>query len=142
MGIWITATLAACLLLLTSVACSASDIEAPFDDDLLITRAKDALAAALLPRHRISARSGVPMIEESTSGVRSNKTSRDDSSNCHSLPSEIHVTKEEADETGNVVRVCEGTIRVAKCEGTCLSELRPSVHSPTGFAKVCLDLTP
>jgi hypothetical protein len=59
-----------------------------------------------------------------------------DSSNCHSLPSEIHVTKEETDESGNVVRVCEGTIRVAKCEGVCLSELRPSVHSTTGFAKV------
>lgn len=63
-----------------------------------------------------------------------------DSSNCHSLPSEIHVTKEETDDSGNVVRVCEGTIRVAKCEGTCLSELRPSVHSQTGFAKVRLFL--
>ena len=65
----------------------------------------------------------------------SNKSLKDNS-NCHALPTEIHVTKEETDESGNVVRVCEGTIRVAKCEGTCHSELRPSVHSPTGFAKV------
>lgn len=79
--------------------------------------------------HRISARSGV---EQSGPSNRSLK----DNSNCHALPSEIHVTKEETDESGNVVRVCEGTIRVTKCEGTCLSELRPSVHSPTGFAKV------
>jgi hypothetical protein len=57
--------------------------------------------------------------------------------NCLSLPSEIHVTKDETDESGNVVRSCEGTITVSKCEGTCRSELRPSVSSPTGLHKEC-----
>lgn len=94
----------------------------PNEEDLL----QDATAI-----HRISGRSGGG--EEQPGAAN---TSQKDNSNCHALPSEIHVTKEEADESGNVVRVCEGTIRVAKCEGTCLSELRPSVHSPTGFAKV------
>ena len=57
--------------------------------------------------------------------------------NCHTLPSEIHVTKDETDESGNVIRTCEGTIVVTKCEGTCRSELRPSVSSPTGLLKEC-----
>ena len=95
--------------------------------------------------HRISGRSGAEPAQaelDASSGNRSSHShsrSARDNSNCHSLPSEIHVTKEETDETGNVVRVCEGTVQVAKCEGTCHSELRPSVHSPNGFAKViCL----
>ena len=72
--------------------------------------------------------------------VSSSLDSRDGLSrhgNCLSLPSEIHVTKDETDETGNVVRTCEGTIVVSKCEGTCQSELRLSVSSPTGLHKEC-----
>lgn len=55
---------------------------------------------------------------------------------CETLPSSIHVTKEEMDGDGNVVRVCEGDITVSKCEGTCSSQLKPSVASQTGFHKV------
>ena len=58
------------------------------------------------------------------------------SSACHLLPTEIHVTKEELDESGNTIRTCEGDIQVHKCEGSCSSELRPSITSPSGFAKV------
>lgn len=60
------------------------------------------------------------------------------SASCHLLPTEIHVTKEELDESGNTVRTCEGDLQVHKCEGSCSSELRPSITSPTGFAKVNL----
>jgi hypothetical protein len=55
---------------------------------------------------------------------------------CETLPSKIRVTKEEHDQAGNVIRVCEGSIIVNKCEGTCLSNLRPSITTPTGFLKV------
>lgn len=56
------------------------------------------------------------------------------SSTCHMLPSEIHVTKEHLDESGSTVRTCEGDLQVNKCDGSCTSELRPSITSPTGFA--------
>ncbi|XP_055931020.1 partner of bursicon-like [Argiope bruennichi] len=56
---------------------------------------------------------------------------------CETLPSTIQVTKEEYDDLGNVVRSCEGTIGVTKCEGTCTSQIQPSVVTPTGFLKDC-----
>ncbi|XP_023244241.1 partner of bursicon-like [Centruroides sculpturatus] len=56
---------------------------------------------------------------------------------CETLPSSIHVTKEEYDETGNLVRNCEGMIGVSKCEGICSSQVQPSVISPGGFLKDC-----
>ncbi|KAI1292876.1 Partner of bursicon [Halotydeus destructor] len=56
---------------------------------------------------------------------------------CTTLPTTIHVTKDELDDSGNVVRMCEGDISVTKCEGTCSSQLKPSVGSPTGFHKHC-----
>lgn len=55
---------------------------------------------------------------------------------CETLPSTIQVTKEEYDDLGNVVRSCEGTIGVTKCEGSCNSQIQPSVVTPTGFLKV------
>ena len=58
------------------------------------------------------------------------------SSTCHMLPSVIHITKEDIGESGSTVRTCEGDLQVNKCDGSCLSELRPSITSPTGFAKV------
>ena len=57
-------------------------------------------------------------------------------STCDTLPTKIKVTKEEHDHLGNVIRVCEGSIMVNKCEGTCLSQLKPSVTTATGFLKV------
>lgn len=55
---------------------------------------------------------------------------------CNTLTSKVHVTKEEKDENGLVYRTCEGDLTVSKCEGTCNSQLHPSVASPTGFKKV------
>lgn len=55
---------------------------------------------------------------------------------CNTLTSTVHVTKEEKDSNGLVYRSCEGDITVSKCEGTCNSQLKPSVASPTGFKKV------
>lgn len=75
---------------------------------------------------------------EETLVIGSQTDDSDLHSNCHILPAEIHVTKEDMDETGNVRRTCEGNIIVSKCEGTCRSELRPSVSSPTGLHKASI----
>ncbi|VEN52930.1 unnamed protein product, partial [Callosobruchus maculatus] len=56
---------------------------------------------------------------------------------CETLPSEIHITKEEYDELGRLVRTCNGEIAVNKCEGSCKSQVQPSVITPTGFLKEC-----
>ncbi|KAJ8960670.1 hypothetical protein NQ314_006062, partial [Rhamnusium bicolor] len=54
---------------------------------------------------------------------------------CETLPSEIHLTKEEYDELGRLQRTCNGEIAVNKCEGSCKSQVQPSVITPTGFLK-------
>ena len=60
-----------------------------------------------------------------------------DSAGCKSIETEIQVSKEEkVTSTGQLVRVCEGLVRVAKCEGVCSSRLRPWINSPSGFLKV------
>ncbi|RWS16401.1 mucin-5B-like protein, partial [Dinothrombium tinctorium] len=59
-------------------------------------------------------------------------------SNCETIPIEIRVTKEEMDENGNAVRVCEGDVVVNKCEGLCSSKIHPSVAKPSGFMKECV----
>lgn len=59
---------------------------------------------------------------------------------CNTLTSNVHVTKEEKGTNGLVYRICEGDITVSKCEGTCNSQLKPSVASPTGFKKVIYKL--
>ncbi|XP_072383679.1 partner of bursicon-like [Diabrotica undecimpunctata] len=56
---------------------------------------------------------------------------------CETLPSEIHLTKEEYDELGRLQRTCNGEIAVNKCEGSCKSQVQPSVITPTGFLKEC-----
>ncbi|UYV69120.1 Bursb [Cordylochernes scorpioides] len=58
-------------------------------------------------------------------------------STCATLPAEIHVTKEEIDDSGVLARTCQGDLRVTKCEGTCPSQAQPSVASPSGFLKEC-----
>ncbi|XP_018318896.1 uncharacterized protein LOC108732529 isoform X2 [Agrilus planipennis] len=45
--------------------------------------------------------------------------------------------KEEYDELGRLQRTCQGEIAVNKCEGTCNSQVQPSVITPTGFLKEC-----
>ncbi|XP_068617436.1 partner of bursicon [Battus philenor] len=57
--------------------------------------------------------------------------------NCESFPTEIHVTKEEYDEIGSLVRSCSGEVTVNKCEGICNSQIQPSVVTVTGFLKEC-----
>ncbi|XP_039281309.1 partner of bursicon [Nilaparvata lugens] len=56
---------------------------------------------------------------------------------CETLPSEIHITKEEFDELGRLQRTCNGDVAVNKCEGACNSQVQPSVVTPTGFLKEC-----
>ncbi|XP_018569361.1 partner of bursicon [Anoplophora glabripennis] len=56
---------------------------------------------------------------------------------CETLPSEIHLTKEEYDELGRLQRTCNGEVAVNKCEGSCKSQVQPSVITPTGFLKEC-----
>ncbi|XP_074597587.1 bursicon subunit partner of burs [Brevipalpus obovatus] len=58
--------------------------------------------------------------------------------NCATLPLTIHINKEELDSAGNIIRNCEGTFTVNKCEGTCISTLQPSVVHPSGFLKKCV----
>lgn len=56
--------------------------------------------------------------------------------NCETMPSEIHLIKEEYDELGRLQRTCNGEVFVNKCEGLCNSQVQPSVITPTGFLKV------
>lgn len=56
---------------------------------------------------------------------------------CEAQITLIRITKEEYDPVNQaLMRVCEGEIRVNKCEGKCQSSLQPSFNSPTGFLKV------
>ncbi|PSN41954.1 Partner of bursicon [Blattella germanica] len=54
---------------------------------------------------------------------------------CETLPSEIHIIKEEFDDLGRLQRTCNGDVGVNKCEGACNSQVQPSVITPTGFLK-------
>lgn len=58
-------------------------------------------------------------------------------SECETLPSTIHISKEEYDDAGRLVRTCEEDLAVNKCEGACLSKVQPSVNTPSGFLKDC-----
>src|SRR5699024_4541883 len=61
----------------------------------------------------------------------------DSNAGCTSMEAEIQVSKDEKDVNGEVIRGGEGVIKVTKCEGVCLSRLRPWINSPSGFVKVC-----
>ncbi|CAH1789594.1 unnamed protein product [Owenia fusiformis] len=58
---------------------------------------------------------------------------------CETLQTELHVTKQKTVEyNGRTVRlICTGVVLVNKCEGTCSSEVSPSVVHFPGFKKVC-----
>lgn len=43
---------------------------------------------------------------------------------------------EEYDELGRLQRTCNGEVGVNKCEGSCKSQVEPSIGRPTGFSKV------
>lgn len=57
--------------------------------------------------------------------------------NCETLPSEIHLVKEEYDELGRLQRTCNAEVVVNKCEGLCNSQVQPSVITQSGFLKEC-----
>ncbi|KAA0187652.1 Bursicon beta precursor protein [Hyalella azteca] len=56
---------------------------------------------------------------------------------CETLPSTIHVTQEERDDNGRLIRQCEEDVLVSKCEGSCQSKVQPSVNTLSGFYKDC-----
>jgi len=58
-------------------------------------------------------------------------------STCETIPSEIHITKDEFDKSSGTSRTCEKSVAVNKCEGACASSLRPSALNPNGFQKNC-----
>jgi hypothetical protein len=58
-------------------------------------------------------------------------------STCETLPSEIHITKDEYDRSSLLVRTCEESVAVNKCEGACASSIQPSALNPRGFKKEC-----
>lgn len=55
---------------------------------------------------------------------------------CRSVQTKIHINREENDDFGNPLRSCEGSVEVTKCEGTCNSQVQPSLSAPHGFHKV------
>lgn len=56
---------------------------------------------------------------------------------CATQQSWLEVSKEEhSASTGQLIRICHGRLQVAKCEGSCLSNLRPSINTLTGLIKV------
>lgn len=68
----------------------------------------------------------------------SSSVATDSVQKCKTVKNSIHVSKEDRSSTGETLRVCEGVIQVNKCEGVCLSNLRPSVNTATGLVKVVL----
>lgn len=58
-------------------------------------------------------------------------------STCETIPSDIHITKDEFDSNSVLIRTCEETVAVNKCEGACVSSIKPSALSSHGFQKEC-----
>ncbi|KAF2367986.1 hypothetical protein FHG87_001270, partial [Trinorchestia longiramus] len=56
---------------------------------------------------------------------------------CETLPSTIHITQDEHDDSGRMIRQCEEDVVVSKCEGSCQSKVQPSVNTLSGFYKDC-----
>ncbi|UYV60472.1 Bursb [Cordylochernes scorpioides] len=57
---------------------------------------------------------------------------------CDTHDADVRITKEEFEvESGELLRSCHGDIQVRKCEGTCDSQVRPSVVTASGFLKFC-----
>lgn len=64
-------------------------------------------------------------------------TEKNYQSTCETIPSEIHITKDEFDKSSGTTRTCEQSVAVNKCEGACASSLRPSALNANGFQKKC-----
>ncbi|CAN8021979.1 unnamed protein product [Ixodes persulcatus] len=61
----------------------------------------------------------------------------DGGSSCRLQPTTIRITRDQNDELGSLTRTCEGTVLVSRCEGTCISQVQPSITLPHGFLKEC-----
>lgn len=55
---------------------------------------------------------------------------------CQTMATNIELNKDEYSSNGELIRRCRGTALVAKCEGACISNLRPSINAITGLLKV------
>merc|ERR1711963_1211373 len=64
-------------------------------------------------------------------------TEKNYKSTCETIPSEIHITKDEFHKASGTTRTCEQSVAVNKCEGACASSLRPSALNANGFQKKC-----
>ncbi|CAG0889956.1 unnamed protein product [Cyprideis torosa] len=69
--------------------------------------------------------------------VTPNMADDDDRETCRMVPKTIHLTKDELNVNGRLERTCVEDTAVNKCEGTCFSEVHPSIKMPTGFLKNC-----
>ncbi|XP_065300944.1 partner of bursicon isoform X1 [Dermacentor albipictus] len=54
---------------------------------------------------------------------------------CRLQETSIRITRDHSDDQGSPVRTCEGTVLVSRCEGTCVSQVQPSISLPHGFLK-------
>lgn len=64
-------------------------------------------------------------------------------SQCKTVQTEMIISKQiKSESTGLVERVCQGKVTVNKCEGVCVSSLRPSVNMASGLAKVLHKVLP
>ena len=55
---------------------------------------------------------------------------------CRTMETMIEMSKDEIGSNGELIRRCHGQALVSKCEGACVSNLRPSIQTPTGLLKV------
>merc|ERR1712002_661746 len=58
-------------------------------------------------------------------------------SSCETIPSKIHITKEEYNKAKELMRTCEEDVELNKCEGSCASGTQPSAMERSGFTKDC-----
>ena len=49
-------------------------------------------------------------------------------STCETLPSKIHITKEDFSKDKELMRTCEDDVEINKCEGSCVSTTMPSAR--------------
>lgn len=69
-------------------------------------------------------------------GALKSSASEAGANSCRLQSTSIRITRDRNDELGNLVRTCEGTVLVSRCEGTCISQVQPSITLPHGFLKV------
>lgn len=55
---------------------------------------------------------------------------------CKTLETSIEIEQNELSSNGQLIRRCFGQAIVSKCEGGCVSNLRPSINTASGLLKV------